>query len=220
MRAILDNCNGVGGHKMVVIKAGEIFSSICKIRRQYTDAKFICLFRDPRAVFASQKRSRASTSDRRMARNPVHIAYAFRKAVNSLRNLRGQEWILYLRFEDLIARPESTWARIIEFVRVEGEGAARGSYAERIPESQKHLHCNIEKGPMEERIDAWESELQIDEVAAIEALVGRHMRVLGYERRLRTGDVVTNGGRVARHCGAFLLERCLSNYQRRGDWLT
>lgn len=146
----------------------------------------IFLMRDPRAMFASQRRSISSRSGRPMQDNPLVAALRWREAAGIAQQLTAGAHGVTLRYEDLIQSQDETLTEVAAFLQIDGEafGSSDGGAARLeglIPDTQKHLHANIGKGPLAARISSWTSEITPSETRAIEAIAGGAMHGLGYE---------------------------------------
>lgn len=169
-------------------KNGRMLERPEAFRRAFPDAKVVFVVRDPRAVHASQRRSRDSRTDRPMSSHAVVTARWFRRTVRVLERYAGEEWLHVVRFEDLVTDPDGETARVLEFLGASARRRAHADYTERIPEAQQHLHPNVDSEARKERSTAWGDELDPRDTAMIEAIAGPEMERCGYARS-RAGRV-------------------------------
>ena len=144
----------------------------------------VFLMRDPRAIFASQKKSISTRTGLPMQVNPVTAALRWRHAAKKAEAWGRHPWGMTVRYEDLVANNAETLEEIFAFLRVEreqqGQPTARGdtSLSELIPANQRHLHTNIKKDPITDRIHAWRNDLSTSEVEIISAISGERLEKL------------------------------------------
>lgn len=163
-------------------KNGRYLEQPETFRRQFPDAKMIFVLRDPRAVFASQKRSLDSRTGDPMSSQPAFTARWFRRMVETLDRLPDAPWLCVVRYEDLLSRPDDECGRVLDFLGASRRRRAEGTeYADRIPEAQRHLHEKVGGVADPKRVEAWRTELDAAEIAAIDAVAGPALARVGYE---------------------------------------
>lgn len=186
----------------VVVK-GEFLRSLIASRgyaglSQGRRVRALFLLRDPRATFASQRRSVSSTSGRAMQDNPLVAGLRWRQAEAKAHALAtGDEGRIVL-YDDLVLHNERVMQDLARSMEVDAApflDASLGNDALKalIPDEQLHLHADIDKPPMAEKIDAWRSSLASREVALLDRLAGNGMVRTGFtpasEARLRLRDI-------------------------------
>lgn len=146
------------------------------------------LFRDPRAMFASQRRSLSSRTQEPMQDNPIVAGLRWRQAVGRANRLAQKPNGMMVTYEELILGQQKTLANIARFVGVDpavfldDTVSASPKLSDFIPEGQKHLHTNIGEAPIKDRINSWQGELTIREAAIVELFAGGTMEDFGYHR--------------------------------------
>ena len=181
LRAALSEALGDDA-RVHLYKNGRYLEQPEAFRRQFPDAKMIFVLRDPRAVFASQKRSLDSRTGDPMSSQPAFTARWFRRMVETLDRLADAPWLCVVRYEDLLARPADECGRVLDFLGASRRRRADGTeYADRIPEAQRHLHQKVGGAADPKRLEAWRTELTAAEIAAIDAAAGDTLARAGYE---------------------------------------
>ena len=144
-------------------------------------------------------------------------ANQFRQVAKIVRKFKREDWFHCLCYEDLIRQPDAELEALTDFLGVSGNCRVASDYSQRIPAAQKHLHQNIDYGPMESRIDAWRSELPTIETGIIESIAAGEMDEFGFERvysRRRAWALSLMGGhffgeRLVRTVGKCILPKSL-----------
>ncbi len=147
-----------------------------------TDLKLICVVRDPRAVFASQRETRWIRSD--PARSAMRWVLDQREVRHLRRALPGR--VLAVRYEDVVTSPEGTKERIGAFLDVVDHAGGTTPSAEalyRPGETWKSLSTGEISASRTER---WRDALTPSEAAAVETVAGREMARWGYAPECRT----------------------------------
>ena len=100
-----------------------------------------------------------------------------RSSASDLEILFQEENIVHVKYERLIGDQESVLEEMYE--KLVGLGPIKinegEQYKELIPESQKHLHENISKGPLGDRIDGWREEMSLQQISVIDAITGWYL---------------------------------------------
>jgi hypothetical protein len=174
------------------IKKGSYAPYHAAIREIYPDAKFVCLFRDGRAVLASKKRSFHSYSGRPYACTAVGAAMHWRERTSlMLRIAEAYPGATRVHFEDLIRDTGPVVRKIADHLGLRPR-AADGGKGFCVPERYgQELHKNIDRPALTERIDSWKRELTTREILDFESVAGEEMKRAGYqtvsdEKRLRS----------------------------------
>lgn len=157
-----------------VIKRGGYVFHLDKLREMFPDCKVLHLWRDPRAVYASQKRAISTNTAEPMSETPIKTALLFRKACAIAAHYQKAPWFHMVRFEDLIQNQEASLEQVCNFLEVERSlpSSQEGTYADAIPPEQRHLHQNVNNGPREDRISAWQKELDECEIYLMQKICG------------------------------------------------
>ena len=175
-----------------VYKNGKYFRKLELLREHFPGSKVIFVMRDPRAVFNSQNQS-INSDGRPMWTSPVHCALKYREAVSIVQRYQEQSWFHLVKYEDLIEEKDAELERVRHFL---GAGPkiceSRMDYAEMIPAAQTHLHRNVGKSSLPDRVGAWQTELSAGEIFSIQCIAKRGLTEHGYhsieEGRFQLGD--------------------------------
>lgn len=192
-----------------VLKVPRLLESLPRARALLSDCKVLHVVRDPRAVFASQRRSISSRTGRPMVRDAVTAGLRWRRAMEALA-VADLPQVLEVRYEDLVTSPQSSLDRVVQFLQLDSAeqsayadaGATGGDYLARIPQDQRHLHTNVGKAADPSRINRWASELSAGDVWLLERACGRVMAGRGYRPQSALGRLPGAGD---------ILGACLSN---------
>ncbi len=146
----------------------------------FPGAGLLHLIRDPRAVYASQRRTRRSQYPVPFTLSPGVFGREWAGDLERAAALEGRPEYLRVRYEDLVRDVEGVLGRILGWLGCAPEPLAPEGeleYAERIPVEQRHLHDRLQSRPDPARLDAWRQKLSAGEqrrlvVAAWPALEG------------------------------------------------
>ncbi len=172
--------------------------AIDSIAHLLPEARFLHIIRDPRAVAASVRHLWFSPS-----RNLSEIAADWVRRIQTTREQAGARASTYeLRYEDLLADPESMLREICAFIDLDFDPqmlAAHHAAAARLDEHEGRWRPDgtlvISKAdrlaaqrrvtgpPNLARAEAWRTELGADEQALVAAAAGPLLRALGYPER-------------------------------------
>lgn len=170
--------------ELVVLKGTRI-SYVRQIMSMFPDFRFLYLVRDPRAVAASQRDTRASTGIP-LGTDVIRTALGWRSALRRVLQFPSDR-VKIVRYEDMILETVSTMKAIDEFLGLAGRGSQGGpqsSYFDHLPTNERHMHANVaEDIPRSDRVSGWETTLTPGDVAVMECLLRREMQSLGYEPR-------------------------------------
>ena len=169
------------------MKNGHYIEYIDQVLEAFPNGKVIYVYRDPRAMYLSQKRSKTSVEGVPMARNPINMSLEYNKRADILKKYRGSA-LFTVKYEDLVADAEKVVREALDFIGVEDRAMASDDYFEKIPQEQKHLHTNISRGAIKGRVDAWKESLAPSEVRFIQKYLGGAMNQYGYSPvKVRSG---------------------------------
>lgn len=164
-----------------VIKGGAALFHAQEIIDALPECRFLHIVRDGRAVFASKKRS-VTTRGGVFTRTPFKAARQWRERVDRAEKL-GRH-LIHIRYEDLVLEPEQTLEALCEALGMSGRDCEvekdLDAYANRIGREQRHLHENLSRGVLVERIEAWREELSAREIAVYEFTARSALQRLGY----------------------------------------
>lgn len=148
----------------------------------YKEFKVIFIIRDPRAIYNSQINSRDSVRQGPMEDNLIRFISRFRKLHKVLSNPKYKKVVKLVSYEDLVDREDEVINDILSFMGVNNQKSDNDQYFKQIPDSQIHLHQNVEKGVgLLERKEAWQNELDPKQIGALNLCLSKEMSFYGYE---------------------------------------
>jgi len=150
------------------------------LRNSFPESKVIFILRDPRGIYNSQKKSLSSTEKKTMSINPIYTALKWNEAVKIVDRYKNENWFYLIKYEDLIENKELALNNIIDFFGVSRGRIRSNNYVRRIPKEQIHLHENVSKKPIKERVNAWEKELTKIEISLIDRIINKKLLKFGY----------------------------------------
>jgi len=160
------------------------------LAKEFPKARFVLIFRDPRAAIASYKRSFSKIESKL---EPLTLSYlrCWRKQVAFTEHFQGMglfnNRLFIVRYEDMIENPERETRRLCDFLEVDflpkmldtnnfkGLGKNTNKWEPRL-----HWVDVPEKGIYKDSRDRWKNELPNDLVNFIEFIVGQDADHLGY----------------------------------------
>lgn len=188
--------------------------SVRRIRTVFPEARFIQIIRDPRDVVISKR-------DHRLQGHGSLVRYArsMRKVYDRhavyARTLPPEVYTA-IRYEDLVANPESELRRLCAFLG-ESFDPTMLRYHERPDKGFAGFEGewkNLTLQPLTRgRIGRYREKLSPREIRTVERTIGPHLRALGYEP---AGDVPHRIGWWARDAGEYLAWRVRRAFTGRG----
>ncbi len=174
--------------KIVVFKAAEIVDILEKLKTadlQHYSIRYLTLFRDPRACFASQLTTIDPYSNREMNKNPLITAYTWNKLAEKSRHFKenNPESYLELRYEDFILNPHKILNEIAKSfaTTICDLKSPKSSWLfNKIPAEQKIIHHRVNFNPDPNRANAWKSKLKKTMVAIVQIETKGYRKHLGY----------------------------------------
>lgn len=162
----------------------DLFVGIERHKGSGIGIKYLSLIRDPRAIYASQKRTLIPGTDRKMSKNPVFTSIFWNHfmRVNKV-NIRLLD-IHPIFYQDMIQKTEETISILAGYLELDLQGLVpgEGDLKGRLPDRHKTIHQSIGKLPDPIKIDQWKEELGQEEVRLIEAKCRKYLIVGGFER--------------------------------------
>jgi len=140
----------------------------------------IILFRDPRAVFLSQRNNIPSLGIGKMNINPIKLVHKMNKLILSYNYKENK--LVYVQYENFLSNNESELNKISSMLNLKTflMNNEDKSILNIIPANQKHLHKNINKKSMVSSVDKWKNQLSKYEIHVIQENLNKVLD-LGYE---------------------------------------
>jgi hypothetical protein len=148
--------------------------------RMFPDARFIHLVRDGRAVAASLLRLDWGPN------NVLHAAefWMARCAPGLAAELElGSDRVLRVRYEDVVAEPESSLRRIAGFAGLEYEPTMVSGSGYRPNRYHERQHRLVGEPPDPSRLESWQQAFSPRELEIFEGEAGEFLEALGYQTR-------------------------------------
>ncbi len=153
----------------------------------FPNLQFIDIVRDPRAVMASVRK--LGWLEKPHFGSLPGALDAWVRAVRagmSMESRYGSDRYLRLRYEDLVADPETNLRRVCRFVRLDESGLGQmiryyeTADHEITPETRERYHPLIDQPVTSDVGDRWRSTLNHDEIGFIETAAAEEMARFGY----------------------------------------
>jgi hypothetical protein len=169
-------------HSPIALFKGTRLSKLFKKKSFYIDfnVNLINILRDGRAAFASQKRSLSSLTGKPMTDNIVGSALEWKKFA---KGLIKKDIGCTIKYEELLLYPQYTFKNILNYLNIEyslNQNIDK-EYSIKLPESQMHLHQNINKPPDTNKINNWKNELSDYEINTYNLIAARQLKFYEYE---------------------------------------
>lgn len=169
--------------QVFVYKKGGYLYNIEELRERYPQCLFLHIFRDPRAVYASQRKNSTSIKGVPFCVDPVKFSTVWNRAMRLSRKYSDALDFMEINYESLVFDKEEVFGRVTQFMGLKDMVACSDhekTYAQRIPSSQSHLHENVGREMKTDRIDAWEESLSAFEIGVIEKICEPEMDARGF----------------------------------------
>lgn len=151
-----------------------------RLRRNFTEAKFIHVVRDGRAVAASLLRVRSGPNTMKACAEHWMGRIA---AGMALESVLPDDAILRIHYEELVADTKVTVQRICRFLDLDyQEGMISGS-GYRPVRFGRRVNPMVGRPPSPDRLNAWQGDLTGRQIEIFEAWTGDLLPVLGYPLR-------------------------------------
>lgn len=173
--------------KIYVIKQVNV-TNIEVIARTFPRMKFLLIYRDGRAVFASKKKALHSVYRVPMEIDPTRAAAKWEMTLRRATAVVPPARLFHVRYETLLEDELIIMQEAMMFIgggklcysawkqRTSEPVASSSKYLSQIPEAQKHLHENIGYAPKLERIEGWKKELADIEIWLYERRAGAALK--------------------------------------------
>jgi len=167
--------------QIVLHKKSLYYLNIQRVREALPDAKFIHILRDPRGTYNSQKHNKDSETGKFMSRDVVAFALNYKKMTKQVERNKDAGYFHVLKYEEFIQNMDYEVERLLNFLKPSSvKKQPETDYADKIPESQRHLHQNIHFSPMDKRIHAWRDELEHYEALVLQRCLKRDLVEYNY----------------------------------------
>lgn len=171
--------------EFVLFKAERIIDLVRKIKAVETSHHFVFIdiVRDPRAVYASQKRTVIPETQKLMSKDPVRTALFWNGHIRSGVRESDQGKLHLVKYEDLIMDGKTIFRELsdllnIDLSEIKPEG---GSLFKRFSESHKMIHTSVEKQTDSSKINEWDTRLGKNEILKIELITDKILARFGYK---------------------------------------
>jgi len=174
-----------------IYKSPEYIYLVKELMDKYPYSKIIHIYRDPRAVFSSQKKNLTSNMKETFISNPYTFSSVWKKVMAADSKWSANKNFLSVKYEQLALDFEKTLMDIGAFLEIGNKDfLPQSNYSNRIPEDQKHLHLLVGKKPDIKRIEAWSEELSKVEISILQRELKSEMKAYGYKSVEASGNVV------------------------------
>lgn len=165
---------------ILLFKRSDIFSSFTQIEQVLLDytLSFLCLYRDPRAIFCSQKTTINPATNAPFNLNPVVTANSWNVFTDFI--LKHSEPIS-VSYEKLIENFDSVFPELLSKLSIQSINNSKTTYAYILPENQKKIHPNITSSTLIEKTTNWEKNIQTSEQRIIETICRKNLKKLNYQ---------------------------------------
>lgn len=168
----------------IIVKKGHHVFDAARIKRFFPSAQFICLYRDPRAIFESKRRTkRPYWPKENMAwAGIVGSVLRGKKYFGHMIKIEESQKSIRLKFEDLVESDSTVLVRLTEFLSAEILGdqeVLKKNYI--IPSREEAIHPGAKSPSINQQsVDAWKIELTHVEQSIVDLLTKSERKVLGY----------------------------------------
>jgi hypothetical protein len=158
-----------------------------RLVKRFPNTKVVFVYRDGRAVYASQKKSRVPYASRVHSTNPIITARGWVRWFQVIDDITANgARVMQVKYEDMIGEVEEVVPAVHRFLTGNTGPDTPVSfetkkYARRIPSAQSDIHQNVESPPLKSRIDGWRTELPDYEIKSFEKAAGPMLIAHGYE---------------------------------------
>jgi len=150
-----------------------------QLKSIFTDAKFLCVVRDPRGVFASKKRSINTGTGRAFEKNPVKAGLIWSRYIKCIVRLSSlyPGDVLFIKYENILNNEEKEFSKIASFLGVD---LVRGKSNFYIHERYSAIHSNVGHAVLSDNNKKWRKELSDCEVYLVQKSCSEEMAVFKY----------------------------------------
>ncbi len=150
------------------------------------------LFRDPRAIYRSQRNSVGSWG-KPMAQNPASVIFEWGSLFKTWQSHKttASSWVMAATYEDLVQNCNEVIGHLLVFLgnpEATNQKTLGGNYHTKIPLKLQHLHENISKPIQTSFRDKWMQELSKKEKTQISRFLGTRMVAMGYQITVKSSS--------------------------------
>lgn len=171
--------------KILIHKSKYYFRRIDVANKVFPGSKFVFIERDPRAIFNSMSKSINSITGKVMKEDVIKFALHYKRLQSRkkhfVKSKKFSDLILSINYEDLLVQEDFVLKKISDFFGVSDKKETHTDYFDKIPEDQKHLHSNLNRENMTERITAWKNELDDTDADFLNLVLRKELKEKGYE---------------------------------------
>ena len=166
--------------KIIIYKGTPIMPwLINELYKYFKDVKIIHLFRDPRAVYNSQKKTKNPYTLEPLSISPIFTAIEWKKSINII-NFKNNN-IFNIKYENLILNNKRIIKDLLMFLNINNKKVEENNYSDLIPNIESKIHINIDKNINIKNIDKWKNNLLDKEILYIESIAKSEMKMNGYK---------------------------------------
>ncbi|HOZ13699.1 MAG TPA: sulfotransferase [Tenuifilaceae bacterium] len=164
--------------RFIVFKERSILEYYKVLGNSYRNVCFVSLIRDPRAVFASQKRTINLSQNRLMSNNALTTARIWNRHCRTNERID----IKTITYERLISNLESTIQGLFRWIeKTDSPIFYKTDLGTQLFYNKDEKHILVSEPPIISRITAWEKELSTADIAIIEHICYDNMIKYQYE---------------------------------------
>lgn len=163
--------------QMIIHKKGRYYLKINEIRKLFPNARFLHIDRDPRAIYNSQKEAKDSVTGEVMCKSIVAFALGYKLAQCIIKKHNTEAYLHLVYYENILNNIETEIEAVLNFFEVHNQDRDdHSSYYQKIPESQKYLHKNVEGSLFPQRSTAWKNELENEEIFFLQSVLKKDLK--------------------------------------------
>lgn len=182
----------------VVVKKGHHAMDAAQLAVLFPEALFLCLYRDPRAVFESKRRTQRPyfPGETMGWAGTALTTYRWCQYTNAMTAIEQTLHACRIRYEDLAAKTDSVLDRVSSLLVLQRAPLAADDY--RISRKEQSIHSrSVIDSIAITGLDSWEKNLTTCELGVVEAVAKRQMQTLGYAPRGTKNAVITGAATLA-----------------------